>query len=54
MSPHALIITGLLLLLPVVLGVALWLFAEDHPRNHHDHDDTDTEGDRGADVRLAA
>ena len=25
MSPHALVIAGLLLLLPVVLGVALWL-----------------------------
>lgn len=48
--PHALVWAGLCLLTPTVLGLVLYFFAEDEPRNQ----EADDEDQDQADMQIAA
>lgn len=48
--PHALVWAGLCLLTPIVLGLVLYFFAEDEPRNQEAGDEDQDQ----ADMQIAA
>jgi hypothetical protein len=52
--PHALIYAGFVLLTPVILGLALYFFADDHPRSDEPPDSDDERPPGPAALPIAA